>query len=228
MILASAPTAYGRGGFNLTPIPFPIGPPPPPFSATLDNRYMFDSYMSYYLPTITNGSINLRVGMEKLVDKRPDKDRSVTEKIADVDAIVSARLLKDFQVDQVFAAIDSPDKKEDDLIMSGEIRRFYWKWSGSLISLIPPINLLTFFGLPRYHAKGIAEVYIRLVSFKTGRVLAEYDKISTKTESYTIYNESTADYCSGRELAAALKDVSNQIREAIVLDIEEGRLKIPE
>lgn len=203
----------------------PIFPPsskPPPFRATL-HGLVFG-----YPPSLTSGSINLRVGMEKLVDKRPDKDLSVTEKIADVDAIVSDRLLKDFQVDQVFATIDSPPGKEDDLIMSGEIRRLYWKWSGGLIKFIPPINLLIFFGYPTYHAEGIVEVYVRLVNSKTGRVLAEYDRISTKTKSYTVYNEDKTDYYSGDELDAALGDVSKQIREAIVLDIEEGRLKMLE
>ena len=110
--------------------------------------------------------------------------------------------------------------------MSGEIKRFYWKWSGNLIKFIPPINVLIFFGYPTYRAEGIAEIYVRLVSSKTGRVLAEYSKIATRTKSYSIYNEDKADYYNGQELNVAFGDVSEQIREAIVSDIEEGRLKM--
>jgi hypothetical protein len=197
------------------------------------------SYMKYatalehvvfrYVPSLRAGkSTNLRVGVEKFADKRPEKDRLTTRNIADVDEKVTGRLLEDFQAWQIFSAIDFPlQKDKDDLIMSGEIRRFYWKFSESPIKFIPLINLLILFGIPMYYVDGIIELQVRLVSFKTGEIVAEYDKRSAKKITLNLYTRDNIDD-PGVELGEAFSDVSEQIKEAIVSDIKEGRLKMPQ
>jgi hypothetical protein len=210
----------------------------PPSRGELEREKRF-SYMKYaialerwvfrYDPSLRAGkSIGLRLGVEKFADKRPEKDRLTTRNIADVDEKVTGRLLEDFQAWQIFSAIDFPlQKDKDDLIMSGEIKRFYWKFSESPIKFIPPINLLILFGIPMYYVDGIIELQVRLVSFKTGEIVAEYDKRSAKRETYNLYTRDNMDY-PGVELAEALRDVSEQIKEAIVSDIKEGRLRMPQ
>jgi hypothetical protein len=190
-----------------------------------------DVAFGYYSTlSVTRESTNLRVGMEKFVDKRPDKDRSATKSIADVDEKVTATLFEDFRRSQIFAAIDFPVQKEkDDLIMNGEIRRFYWKLSRNPIQFIPPINLLIFFAIPMYYVDGLVELQVCLVSSKTGETVAEYVKNSTRSNSYSLYTMDNFDFnVVGVELGEAFADVSKQIQEAIILDIRGGRLKMPQ
>lgn len=180
-----------------------------------------------YVPSLATGEpSNLRVGMEKFVDKRPDDDRSATESINDVDEKVTAKLLEDFRSSQIFTAIDLPVQREnDDLIMQGEIKRFYWKLKPSPIVFIPFISIAVYFGAPTYYVDGIAKLDVRFVNPKTGEVVASYDKSSTKAETYSIYSFKAGE--AGAELAESFRDVSKQIKEAIFSDIKAGRLKKP-
>ena len=177
-----------------------------------------------YVPSLAGGEpLNVRLGMEKLVDKRPDGDRSATESITDVDEKVTAKLLEDFRSSQMFAAVDFPIQSDkDDLILKGEIKRFYWKLTPSPIIFIPLINLLIYFGIPIHDAEGIANVHVQLVSSKTGKVLAEYDKTSTRTATFTLYNLKAGE--AGSELADAFRDVAKQIKDAVLADGKAGRL----
>lgn len=177
-----------------------------------------------YVPSLPSREpINLRLGMEKLVDIRPEDDRSATESIADVDEKVTAKLLEDFRSSQIFATIGFPAQREkDDLIMKGEIKRFYWKMTPSPIIFIPLVNIFIYFGVPVYNIEGVANLHVQLVSSKTGQIIAEYDKNSTKMESYTIYSFKAGE--AGAELAEAFRDVSKQIKEAIFSDENRGHL----
>jgi hypothetical protein len=178
-----------------------------------------------YVPSLATGEpSNLRLGMEKLDDKRPDDDRLATKTIDDVDEKVTAKLLEDFRSSQMFSVIDFPIQKDkDDLIMKGEIRRFYWELHPIPIVFIPFINILLAFDIPTYYADGTTELNVKLVSSNTGKVLAEYDKTSTKTETYSLYNFKDGE--EGAELAEAFREVSKQLKEAILSDIKAGRLK---
>jgi hypothetical protein len=64
-----------------------------------------------------------------------------------------------------------------------------------------------------------------LVNSKTGETVAEYNKNSTKSDSYTIYNLKAGE--AGAELAEAFREVPKQIKQAISSDIKAGRLKMP-
>ncbi len=70
------------------------------------------------------------------------------------------------------------------------------------------------------------ELQVHLVNPKTGATIAEYSKTSTKSESYSIYNFKAGE--AGAELAEAFRDVSKQVKEAMVSDIKAGRIKMPE
>jgi len=190
--------------------------------ATLNSSVPFK-----YIPSLpTTETIDLRLGMEKLVDIRPEKDRSATKSIADVDEKVTAKLLEDFRSSQIFTTVDYPIQKEkDDLILKGEIKRFYWKTSISPIAFIPIINLAIYFGAPMYNVEGVAHFHFQLINAKTENVVAEYDKMAIKKETYSLYNFKAGE--AGAELAEAFRDVSKQIKEAILSDIKRGRIPVP-
>ena len=179
-----------------------------------------------YVPSLATGEpFSLRLGMERLVDKRPDGDRSATESIPDVDEKVTAKFLEDFRSSQMFIAVDFPVQGDkDDVVLKGEIMRFYWKLTPNPIAFIPIINLLVYFGLPVHEAEGVATLRVQLVSVKTGQTMAEYEKTSTRTASFSIYNFKAGE--AGSELADAFRDVAKQIKDAIVTDGKAGRLAV--
>lgn len=180
-----------------------------------------------YVSSLPTGEpISLRAGMEKLVDSRPEDDRSATKSISDVDEKITSKLLEDFRSSQLFTAVDFPIQRDKDaVIIKGEIKRFYWKLTPSPVIFIPLIQLLMYFGVPIYDVVGVADIHVQLVNPATGQILKEYDKSSTKTESYTLYNLKAGE--AGAELAEAFRDVSKQIKESIVSDINGGRLSVP-
>ncbi len=158
--------------------------------------------------------------MEKLSDKRPEGDRSATESISDLDEKVTAKLLEDFRSSQLFAAVDFPIQGDkDDLVLKGEIKRFYWKLTPNPIVFIP---LIPYFGIPIYEAEGVATLRVQLVRTKTGQTIGEYEKSSTRTATYTLYNSKAGE--EGSELADAFRDVAKQIKDAILADGKAGRL----
>lgn len=187
-----------------------------------------------------NETISVRVGMEKLVDKRPESDRSATKRIVDVDEKVTAKLLEDFRSSRIFESVDYPVQKEDVLIIKGEIRRFYWKDAQTNIGAIPVAGFSIFFGAPTGSINAEANLCVLLINPKTGQVVAEYDKIAERKKLYNLYNANkqhgaytTEDgtngcYTQGTELAEAFWEVSNQIKESIISDYKQGRLIIPQ
>jgi len=125
----------------------------------------------------------------------------------------------------MFTAVDFPTQGDkDELILKGEIKRFYWKLTPSPIVFIPLINLLIYFGIPIHEAEGVATLRVQLVRTKTGQPIAEYEKSSTRTATYTLYNLKAGEV--GSELADAFRDVAKQIKDSIVADGKAGRLAV--
>lgn len=187
-----------------------------------------------------NETIRALVGMEKLVDKRPESDHSATKMIADVDEKVTAKLLEDFRSSRIFETVDYPVQKEDVLIIKGEIRRFYWKEAQYTIIDIVGMGCPKFFGVPMGSLNAEVNLCIQLVNPETGQIIAEYDKFAKRKELYNIYNVSKKHGLyktddgkkewsgQGTELAEAFWEVSKQIKENIIADYKQARLVIPQ
>lgn len=178
-----------------------------------------------YVPSLPSAKPDktVNLGVEKLLDNRPKDDREATDAITDVDEKVTAKLIEDFRSSQIFTSVDFPVEKKDDLVLKGQIKRFYWKLTPSPIIFIPLLNLVIYFGIPIYDIESVAELQVQFVNPKTGQSLAEYNKSSTKTQSYTLYNFKAGE--AGAELAEAFREVSKQIKDAIISDLKSDRLK---
>ena len=126
----------------------------------------------------------------------------------------------------MFSAIDFPVRYEkDDLIIKGEIKRFYWKASANPIMYIPVYDLFfAILGMPIYHIKAIVELNVKMIDAKSNIILSEYDKISSKGVWVFLYSETVGE--SGAELAEAFRDVVKQIKDGISNDIETGKIKL--
>jgi len=159
-----------------------------------------------------------RLGVEKLQDRRPPEDRETTEDIRDVDEKVTVKLMEDLRGSNLFAGVTFPPKAErDDLILSGEVRRFFWKVSMSPIIWIPIFNLAMYFGAPIYDIEAVAQIRLSIVDSKTGRAMGEYTKVAYRENAYSLYSMKAGE--AGAELADALRDVVKQLKEAIRSDM---------
>ncbi len=176
-----------------------------------------------YVPSLSSGdSIEMRAGMERLADKRPSNDKSSTENIDDVSDKVTAKLLEDFRASQLFTGLDLPPQKgKNDLILRGDIKRFYWKATPSPIAFIPIVNLAAYFGAPVTFIEAVVAIQLEVVSTKSGQVVATYERTATREDSYTIYRRTAGE--AGAELAEAFRDVAKQLKESIVADAKAER-----
>jgi len=177
-----------------------------------------------YVPSLnTMQQNNAFLGMEKFVDSRPVDDKEVTKSIPDIDEKVTAKVLDDFRSSRMFAVLDFPASSDkDDLIVKGEIKRFYWKTKHNPIKFIPIINLLLLTGITSYNIEAVVELKVQILDARTGAVLSEYDRTSTKTDSATLYESKSGE--SGSDLAEAFREVMKQIKEGIADDIQNGKI----
>jgi len=178
-----------------------------------------------YVPSLsTMEQRNINVGMEKFIDSRPAEDKLATDNIPDVDEKVTVKLLEDFRTSKMFSSVDFPvSRDKDSLILKGEIKRFYWKTKHNPIKFIPIVNLLMLLGITSYEIEAVVDLKVQVVDPKTGTVLAEYDRTSTKKDTATLYNNRSGD--PGAELAEAFREVAKQIKEGIASDILKGKIK---
>lgn len=173
-----------------------------------------------YQPSLTGSDkkINKSVGMIVLKDKRPEADISNTKSIKDLPEKVTAKLLEDFEKSDIFTEIHNRKKAEDDIIISGSIKRFMWKATPSPLMFIPFLNLLIYFGVPTYTIEGTAEITLTLKDNKTGELIKSFTESSTATNTYNLYNFKTGD--AGAELSEAFRDVAKQLKEEILTKVE--------
>jgi hypothetical protein len=180
-----------------------------------------------YVPSLNTMQQNDAViGMDKFADSRPADDKEVTKAIPDIDEKVTSKVLEDFRSSGMFARVDFPPRRDkDDLVIKGEIKRFYWKTNHNPIKFIPIIGqVLLLLGITSYNIEAVVELDVQILDARTGAVLSEYDKTSTKTDSATLYDNKSGE--SGAELAEAFREVVKQVKDGIAVDIQNGKIGI--
>ncbi|PIP20689.1 MAG: hypothetical protein COX40_03565 [Candidatus Omnitrophica bacterium CG23_combo_of_CG06-09_8_20_14_all_40_11] len=170
-----------------------------------------------YQPSLIsyNKKIDKTVGLNMLVDKRPDGDKAYTESIKDVSEKITAKLLEDFDKSKIFKEIHYPSQAEDDIVINGTIDRFMWKFYAKTIYYIPMLNLVCYFGVPYADAYGIAGITLEVRDNKVGKVLWSFAEESKMVNSYTFYNMKAGD--SGAELAEAFREVGKKLKEDLLI-----------
>ena len=125
------------------------------------------------------------VGFDLLEDKRPKKDisymTSVSEKVSD-------KILKTLRNIRLFDEIHFPASEDDSIIISGEIRKFHWESFDTMISYIPGLNVLPFFGLPSTRVHSEVDIYLEFKNNKTNEAILGFIESYTKDKKYNIYN----------------------------------------
>ena len=158
--------------------------------ASLDNSIPFTHAV---VPHNEQPSL-LVLGLDTLVDSRPEGDKKATENISNIEELITTRLAEDLRSSRLFTSVDFPsDKEKDTLIMKGEIKRFYWKMKPSLLAYAPEAAVILLFGIPAGYITGTVQLHVAIVNPRTGETLTEYDKTSTKKASRSLYKLSSSE-----------------------------------
>lgn len=125
------------------------------------------------------------VGFIPLADMRPQEDISYMTSVSEK---VSAKILDTLKRLKIFDEIHSPATGDDGIIITGEIRKFQWKSFDTMISYIPGLNVLPFFGLPSTRVHSEVDIYLEIKNNNTGKVILGFNESYSKDKKYNIYN----------------------------------------
>jgi hypothetical protein len=159
-------------------------------------------------------TINKTVGLNMLIDKRPEGDVAYTKSIKDLSEKVTAKLLEDFNKSNLFKEIHYPAQPGDDIVINGTVDRFMWKMYMTAIGYIPLINMFVYFGAPCYESYGVAGITLEIKDNKTGKIIGTLSESSKIETSYTIYNFKAGE--AGTELQEAFRDVAKKLKEDLL------------
>jgi gas vesicle protein len=155
------------------------------------------------------------VGFADLEDKRPKEDvaymTSVREK-------VSVRTLETLRKMKLFDKINYPSVNDEAITIRGEIRRFGWESSDTMISYIPGLNVLPFLGLPSTNFKSEVEIYLEIKNNKTNSIILSFSESFDKRRKYNMY--SFKQEKAEQELAYCFDVVLGKIKERININKE--------
>lgn len=173
-----------------------------------------------YQPSLVSSTkkIDKTVGLNMLLDKRPEGDIAYTKSIKDISEKVTAKLLEDFKTSNIFKEIHYPAQTEDDIVINGTIDRFIWKLYATPISYIPILNLVIYFGVPMNEAYGIASISLEIKNNKTGMVIGKLGEFSQTNNSYTLYNFKAGE--AGTELEEAFREVAKKLKEGLLIKVD--------
>jgi hypothetical protein len=172
-----------------------------------------------YQPSLvsTTKKIDKTVGLNMLLDKRPEGDIAYTKSIKDIPEKVTSKLLEDFEKSKLFKEIHFPPQAGDDIVVNGTIDRFMWKLYATPISYIPVLNLVIYFGVPCNEAYGVAGITLEIKDNKTGSIIGRLEESSRVDSSYTLYNFKAGD--AGSELEEAFRDVGKKLKEDLLTKV---------
>jgi hypothetical protein len=173
-----------------------------------------------YQPSLVSSGqqIEKSAAFTLLTDDRPENDRKYTKSIKDVSDKITSKLIEDFQASRLFKDVHYLPQDNDDIIISGTIRRFKWKLYATPISYIPYVNLVLVFGIPSTTAYGVVDIELVLQNKTTGEELGRFSAASEVKTHYTMYNFKSGE--AGAELAECLRDVAKDLKRDIALNLK--------
>ncbi|MDD5006251.1 MAG: hypothetical protein PHS93_07145 [Candidatus Omnitrophica bacterium] len=163
--------------------------------------------------------IPITIGFNLLEDKRPQEDVSYMTSVREK---VSGEILKMLRDEGIFDEIHFPALEKDSIVICGEIKKFNWVSFDTMISYIPGLNVLPFFGLPSTRVYSEAEIYLELKKNRTNDVIFGFIESYKKETTYNIYNFKTER--ANADLASCFDVILKRIKEKILLN----RIKILE
>lgn len=130
-------------------------------------------------------TVLINVGFKLLEDKRPVSDISYMTSVREK---VSSNILEAIKDTKIFSQINFPPSPDDEIIISGEIRKFNWNSYDTMISYIPVFNVFNLFGLPSTRTHGEVEIYLEVRDIKSDKTILSFSEQFQKGSRYNIYN----------------------------------------
>jgi len=180
--------------------------------------------LSPFGPTMYKGTIPLKVGMCKFVDKRPEDDKKSLNVLEPIDEKVTAVLYKEFEDCKLFKSITmSFYPKDVDIILKGEILSFNWEHNSYSILYVPPIfpifsGMWAILGGPTESFRGSVGLFIQIIDAKTGNEITSYQKEASQKNSLNIYNKGYYYAVLGQETRESFRLVFDQLKESLLKD----------
>lgn len=171
-----------------------------------------------YQPSLISVSkkINKKVGFDVLKDMRPDNEvRAMERSIPDITNKVTYKIIEDFKSSGIFEEIDFPAKDTDELVINGEINKFIWRAEDNWFAIV--FLPLVYFGLPVGDYVGEADITLKVIDKKTGRMLGTVQGAGEQRLTCTLYNSHVGEV--GSELAEAFRQSVKQLKEKMLTEI---------
>lgn len=166
------------------------------------------------LPSASQNIVTeVTVGLNLLDDKRPQTDVSYMTSVREK---VSTEFLNSLKGIQFFKDAHLSASESDDVVIGGEVRKFNWQYYNTMISYIPGLNVLPFFGLTSTRSRADVEIYLEFKNNKTKEIILKINESFTKNNSYNIYSFNP-NYANS-ELAACFDVVLNKIKDKVLLN----------
>lgn len=163
--------------------------------------------------TESDKAVLVIVGFDLLEDRRPQMDISYMTSIKER---VSTEILNAIRSIPLFDEVHFPSLENDSVIIDGEIRKFNWEYHNTMISYIPGLNVLPFFGLIATRTRADVEIYLNFKNKKTNQVVLGIKESFVKNNSYSIYSFNPDK--ANEELSACFSVVINKIKDEILLN----------
>jgi len=170
-----------------------------------------------YVPSLIDEELDLNIGIELLLDRRPAVDKKFTADIEKVPEEVTDKLLEYFKATSPLREIHYPSQEDDDIVIQGEIRRFMWRSYSKAATYIPLVNLYVYLGIPCKTAYGLTHISLILKDNKTGKIIGRFDEYSKVAKSYSLYEFRKIDFAS--ELEQSFKEVASKLKRKIIFKI---------
>lgn len=181
------------------------------------------SVLFQHTPILPQGTVQVKAGMEKFVDKRSEKEKKCLKNITDIADQITSVFCRDFRDAELFESVKlGYDPEAVDVIIKGEIKSFFWKSGHSATAYIPYINLIHLLGVPSGENKGRVEIVLELVNANTGEIISKYSEATDSKKFFTIYQYTSHRGSGGEETSDAFR----MIVDLLVKDIVADRKKI--
>lgn len=174
----------------------------------------------------SNKRIDKVVGLNLLLDKRPEEERMrlppdpyIFESVAER---VTLLFLEDFKKSHLFKEIHFPAQATDDLIIDGVINRFFWEqweqtfwgdvYSFPLTAIFPIIALPVFLGAPTQREYCIIDISLEIKDNKNNEALAQIRESSKSTQGISFYGPRLL----GKDVTEAFCSVTDKLKKELV------------
>ncbi len=185
-------------------------------------RMTYKDNLFEYQPALSKQKIDKVVGLNLLLDKRPEvekKNLPPDKYIYDsVSERVTLLLVDDFKKSNLFREIHSPAQPTDDIIIDGTIDRLFWEpckktaygqvSENPISGLFPLVGIVGVLGASHRQEYTIITLSLTVKDNKNDKVLANLQKTAKAAKGISFYTKEL-----GQDVALSFRTVTQKLKE---------------